>query len=55
MDINKVLMQYDNMFDVDSMEDIEEFLAHKIDEAYKEEDYYSAITLLNEMIGLCRS
>ncbi|MBQ9278097.1 MAG: DUF4125 family protein [Lachnospiraceae bacterium] len=54
MDINKVLMQYDNMFDVDSMEDIEDFLAHKIDEAYKEEDYYSAITLLNEMIGLCR-
>ncbi|MBR1816167.1 MAG: DUF4125 family protein [Lachnospiraceae bacterium] len=54
MDVGKVLIQYDNMFDTESLEDIEAFLVQKIDEAYREEDYYSAITLLNEIIGFCR-
>lgn len=54
MDINKVLMEYDNMFGAHSLEDIENFLAKKLDLAYREEDNYSAITLLNELMGFCR-
>jgi len=54
MDINKVLMEYDNMFGAHSLEDIENFLTKKLDMAYREEDNYSAITLLNELMGFCR-
>lgn len=54
MDINKVLMEYDNMFGVHSLEEIDEFLTEKIEAALDEEDYYSALTLMNEMLGFCR-
>lgn len=54
MDINKVLMEYDNMFGVHSLEEIDEFLTAKIEEAFDEQDYYSALTLMNEMLGFCR-
>lgn len=54
MDIKKVLIEYDNMFGIHSLEEIEDFLTKKLDEAYGEEDYYSAVTLLNEIIGFCR-
>lgn len=54
MDINKVLMEYDNMFGAHSLEDIEGFLVKKLDMAYREEDNYSAVTLLNELMGFCR-
>lgn len=54
MNINKVLMEYDGMFGVSSLEHIKEFLEEKLEEALAEEDNYSAITLLNELIGFCR-
>lgn len=54
MDINKVLMEYDNMFGVNSLEEIDEFLTAKIEAAFDEQDYYSALTLMNEMLGFCR-
>ena len=54
MDINQVLMDYDNMFGTHSLEDIEEFLTTNIEVAMDERDYASALSLLNEMMGLCR-
>lgn len=54
MNINKVLMEYDNMFGLNSLEEIEGFLVRKINEAYREQDYFSAVTLLNEIMGFCR-
>lgn len=54
MDINKVLLEYDNMYGVNSLEEIDEFLTSKIEQALDEEDFYSALTLMNEMLGFCR-
>lgn len=54
MDINKVLNEYDAMYGKVSLSDIEDFLFEKIKEAMSAEDTASLITLLNEMIGLCR-
>lgn len=54
VDINKVLMEYDNMFGVHSLEEIDEFLTEKIEAALDEADYYSVLTLMNEMLGFCR-
>lgn len=54
MDINKVLMEYDNMFGIHSLDEIDTFLTDKIDEAMGSGDYSSAVTLMNEMLGLCR-
>ena len=54
MDINKVLNEYDAMYGKVSLDNIEDFLFEKIKEAMSEEDTASLITLLNEMIGLCR-
>ena len=54
MNINKILKEYDNMFGIKSLEEIENFLKNKINESYDEEDYSSSITLLNEIIGFCR-
>ncbi len=54
MDINQVLMDYDNMFGSHSLEDIEDFLTTNIEVAMDERDYTSALSLLNEMMGLCR-
>lgn len=54
MDINQVLTEYDNMFGRKDLSEIEAYLAGKIDEAYAEQDYASAVTLLNEIIGFCR-
>ncbi len=54
MDINQVLMDYDNMFGTHSIEDIEDFLTTNIEVAMDERDYTSALSLLNEMMGLCR-
>ena len=47
-------MEYDNMFGIRTLEEIERFLTNKLEEAYGEKDYYSAITLLNELMGFCR-
>ena len=54
MDINQVLLDYDNMFGTHSIEDIEDFLTTNIEAAMDERDYASALSLLNEMMGLCR-
>lgn len=54
MDINQVLTEYDSMFGVKELDEIEAFLVEQIDKAYAEPDYYSAVTLLNEIIGFCR-
>lgn len=54
MDINQVLTEYDSMFGVKGLDEIEAFLVEQIDKAYAEPDYYSAVTLLNEIIGFCR-
>lgn len=54
MDINKVLMEYDNMFGVHTMEEIEDFLVRTLDKAYEEQDEYSALSLMNEMVGFYR-
>lgn len=54
MDINKVLLEYDNMFGMNSLEDIDDFLTSKIEQAMEEKDYYSALALMNEMLGFCR-
>lgn len=54
MDINQVLMDYDAMFGNHSLEDIEEFLTTQIEVAMDEKDYAAALSLLNEMMGLCR-
>ena len=52
MDINQVLLDYDNMFGTHSIEDIEDFLTTNIEAAMDERDYASALSLLNEMMGL---
>lgn len=54
MNINHVLMEYDSMYGKNTLEEIEEFLNTSLAEAYDEQDYYSAITLLNELMGFCR-
>ena len=54
MDINKVLMEYDNMFGVQSLEQIDDYLTEQIEAALTEKDYGSALTLMNEMLGFCR-
>jgi len=54
MDIKSVLTEYDGMFGNVSLEKIESYLYQKIAEAVGEQDDSAIITLLNEMIGLCR-
>lgn len=54
MNIQAVLTEYDNMFGNTSLSSIENFLYEKIREAVTEQDDGAIITLLNEMIGLCR-
>ena len=54
MDIQSVLLQYDKMFGNTPLEQIEEFLYNKITEAISLGDDSAIITLLNEMLGLCR-
>lgn len=54
MDIQRVLTEYDNMFGVKDLSEIEAFLVAKAAEASKEGDAASLFTLLNEIIGFCR-
>ncbi len=54
MNINKVLEEYDSLFGNRTLEEIEAYLYEKIKEAVGEQDDAAIITLLNEMIGLCR-
>ena len=54
MDINNILNEYDGLFGNTPLPEIENYLYNKICEAIKEGDTSGIITLLNEMIGLCR-
>ena len=54
MNIMQVLQEYDAMFGVRSLSEIEEYLYQKIVEAVSEGADDAVFTLLNEMIGLCR-
>ena len=54
MNITSVLAEYDSLFGNTTLTDIETYLYEKIKEAIKEQDDSAIITLLNEMIGLCR-
>lgn len=54
MDINQVLMDYDNMFGTHSLEEIEDFLTSQIELAMDEKDFGAALSLMNEMMSFCR-
>lgn len=54
MDIQKILTEYDAMFGVKSLEEIEEFLVQKIQEAGEQAEIGIVVTLLNEIIGFYR-
>lgn len=54
MDIQEILTEYDSMYGSRTMDEIDAFLTEKIKEAMEEQDYYSALTLMNEMMGFCR-
>ena len=54
MNINSVLAEYDKLFGNITLTEIETYLYEKIKEAVEEQDDSAIITLLNEMIGLCR-
>ena len=54
MNINRVLEEYDSLFGSTTLTEIETYLYEKIKEAVEEQDDAAIITLLNEMIGLCR-
>ena len=54
MNINNVLEEYDKLFRNSTLLEIEAYLYEKIKEAVEEQDDSAIITLLNEMIGLCR-
>lgn len=54
MDINQVLMDYDNMFGTHSLDEIEDFLTTHIELAMDEKDFGSALSLMNEMMSFCR-
>lgn len=54
MNIHQILEEYDSLFGKKTLDEIEVYLYEKIGEAVKEQDDAAIITLLNEMIGLCR-
>ena len=54
MNIKQILAEYDSLFGNTTLDEIEAYLYEKIGEAVKEQDDAAIITLLNEMIGLCR-
>lgn len=54
MNIHAVLAEYDSLFGNITLTEIEAYLYQKIGEAVAQQDDAAIITLLNEMIGLCR-
>ncbi len=54
MDIRKILADYDSMFGRYSLTEIEEYLKQHLQQAKLLNDNFIQITLLNELIGLCR-
>ena len=51
MIIEQILAQLDELFTQHKVDQVENFLLQRIDEAAKEKDTASMITLLNEIIG----
>lgn len=54
MDIRKILADYDSMFGRYSLAEIEEYLKQQLQQAKLLNDNFIQVTLLNELIGLCR-
>ena len=54
MDVNFILANYDAMFGIYPLKEIEAYLAGNINQAKTESDMSTLFTLLNEMIGFCR-
>ena len=54
MDIQAVLQQLDTLFTQKKHEQVEDFLTSSLEQALKEKDDSSVVTLLNEMIGFYR-
>ena len=54
MDVNFILANYDAMFGIYPLKEIEVYLAENINQAKSESDTSTVFTLLNEMIGFCR-
>ncbi len=54
MDIDGILKEYDRMYDNHTLAYIYGYLEGKIGEAFSEQDWGAALSLLNEMLGLCR-
>lgn len=54
MNINQILAEYDNMYGLYSLEDIEAYLIEKITLAEAEGDNGSRLSLLSELMSLCR-
>ena len=54
MEIDKTLEEYDGLFGKKSLDEIDRYLSGKVEQAYEEKDYFSAVTLLNEQMGFCR-
>lgn len=54
MKIDEILKTYDEMFGVESLETIEDYLVKHMNEASDTNELGALFTLLNEMIGFCR-
>lgn len=54
MKIEEVLKRLDYLFETNRMDEVEDFLSGKLEEAMEEEDTSSVITIVNEMIGFFR-
>ena len=54
MDIKAILDEYDNMFGNNSLDEIEEFLLEKLNDAHNRKENHIVFTLLNEIIGFFR-
>ena len=54
MDVNFILANYDAMFGIYPLNEIEAYLAGNINQAKLESDTSTLFTLLNEIIGFCR-
>ena len=54
MDVNFILANYDAMFGIYPLNEIEAYLAGNINQAKIESDTSTLFTLLNEIIGFCR-
>lgn len=54
MNIKEIIQKYDEMFQKNSIDEIETYLSEQITTAVREEDDGALITLLNELVGFMR-